>query len=258
MLDSIVSIIIYLFSGSDQSRRHLAALEQSRQFADCVHAAQQDNRLSNEEDLFYSSLNARLTSSSSSSRLAIESNRNTASRLAIISPPSNAPMSIPIVNDTNQEDKSQSIINRQEQQSSTSQSQTSHPTQEEQEEDNDLSQRTLTQLIINDLQSNDGDDGVEDDVEVQKHPRASLTDKDVNMEHNPYYGLLSLRDYSDVTPKSPPSKLSLKRKLTYGDDNGDDDDSRNKETDSLPGKRSKFDEAKKGTISPMGYYYLWK
>ena len=45
--------------------------------------------------------------------------------------------------------------------------------------------------------------------------------------------------------------LILKRNLTYDDD--DDNDSRNKEADSLPGKRSKFDEDKKGTVSLNQY-----
>lgn len=199
----------------------MAALEQSRQFADRVLTVQKEKRLSNEEDLFYSNIAA--STIPSSNHLAIESNRN---RLAITSGLQDVCSSNPIVVEANS--KSQSIVNRQEHSSSGKQSQASNPSHENDDDDQELSQRTISQLNINDEQSNNDEDSESNDDE---QPKCSVNVKDFNMTH--------LVDYTDATPKSPPSRTRVKRSLYDDDENQSQNDSR----ESLPVKRGKCDES---------------
>ncbi len=215
---------LFFNSGSDESKRHLAALEQSRHFADCVQVAQKENRLSNEEDLFYATLKASaITTSPSSSHLSIGDNRTPPRRLAITAASSDDP----VLDDSDIEKTeipSSSTPNEQEQ-SITNQSQLSNC---DDTLDDDLSQRTLTQLNISQQEKNiDKDIDHDDDLIETTHVSTS---DDISTGFNAD----EERDNTDVTPKSQEMSRP-KRKLT---DNISDDSN---ESLVVPEKRSKLD-----------------
>lgn len=180
--------------------------------------------------MFYSNLTA-----SSSNLLAIENNRNISSRLAITGP--DVHLSNPVVNESNKSHKSQSIISREEQSTTNEPSQAPYTSQTS-DVDEDLSQRTVSQLNIKEKQTSEDSESTND----EEQPRTASDVDDFNM--------IQFVDYTDVTPKSPPSKSSLKRKLIYDDE--DESESRNNSVGSVPEKKSKCDESsKKGTLNIM-------
>lgn len=102
-----------------------------------------------------------------------------------------------------------------------------------------MSQRTISQLNINDEQpANDEDSESNDD----EQPKSSANVNDINMTH--------LVDYTDVTPKSPPSRTRVKRRLYDDEENQSQNDSR----ESLPVKRGKCDKSSDYGIVNISFY----
>ena len=187
-----MTLIIRLIckQGSDTSKRHLAALEQSRQYAESVQIIRKENRLSNEEDVFY----AAIQTSSTNVRLAIEQTP----RLAITAAPSALATSNATASTTNP---------------TSLDAHTSSPESEDEDKDSG------TQETSQPLGDVDGDD--DDDTELSQRTASQLNINSDSQDDQDMLNNLDGYEVAGVTPKSP--KISShKRKLS--DDDGSEND----------------------------------
>ena len=200
-------------------------MQQSRQVAECVQAVQQGSRLTNEEDLFYASINAPITPAvalsaiTTGNRLYLtcgETTRQPTPLLAITAP---NPAPVNTTNVFTQDrgtDESRTGDTEQDVTSTARDSPTNEKNDDDETVDDDLSQRTRSQLTI----------GPESDSEIE-----ILQDETVSSERAEKAidtGLSCVeRDaslHSDVLLGTVEKSVTRKRKLSDDDSVTPDDD----------------------------------